>query len=166
MAVIEGQARRATVNPTEAAKLLGIKADSVRQNLRRGVLDGFQDEGGQWRVYLDSIQASLAGGREGATRQGHVQQVGQLAEIRERLARAEATLAAVLDERDHLRDELKDQRATFARELADARASWDEWLSYMNARMAQQALPAPEGDQPAQDQGKRRPGLLGRLLGR
>ena len=75
-------------------------------------------------------------------------------------------LGAVLDERDHLREELKDQRATFARELAEARASWDEWLSYMNTRMAQPALPAPEADQQAQDQGKRRPGLLGRLLGR
>ena len=163
VAEIEGQARRATVSPTEAARLLGIKADSVRQNLRRGVLEGYQDQAGAWRVYLDAVQAAQAGERDHVTRQDRVQDAaGKVAELEAKVARLEGALGATVSERDHLREELRDQRAVFAQELAQAREAADAWLSYVAT--AGRALPAGP---PAQEEGQQaRRGILGRLLGR
>lgn len=162
MADVEGQARRATVSPAEAARLLGIKADSVRQNLRRGVLEGYQDKAGAWRVYLDAVQAAQAGERDHVTRQDRAQDAGRVAELEARVARLEGALDATVSERDHLREELRDQRAVFAQELAQAREAADAWLSYVAT--AGRAL--PEDSRPAQAGQQARRGILGRLLGR
>lgn len=168
MESIEGQARRATVSAAEAARLLGIKADSVRQNLRRGVLEGYQDQAGAWRVYLDAVQAAQAGERDHVTRQDRAQDAGKVAELEARVARLEGALDATTSERDHLREELRDQRAVFAQEMAQAREAADAWLSYV-ARAARAELPAaPPGQEGAllPDAGKARRGILARLLGR
>lgn len=162
MADVEGQARRATVSPAEAARLLGIKADSVRQNLRRGVLEGYQDKAGSWRVYLDAVQAAQAGERDHVTRQDRAQDAGRVAELEARVARLEGSLDATVSERDHLRQELRDQRAVFAQELAQAREAADAWLSYVAT--AGRAL--PDGSQQATADQKARRGILERLLGR
>lgn len=98
---IDSTARRATVSTVEAAKLLRVKPDSIRARLRRGGLEGFQDGGGVWYVYTDQLGPGKA--RQGPHRAGRVAQEATGDRVAQRVAVLEAQLAAVTDERDHLR---------------------------------------------------------------
>jgi uncharacterized coiled-coil protein SlyX len=98
---VDSTARRATVGTVEAGRALGVKPDSIRARLRRGSLQGFQDEAGEWQVYADQLAAGRA--RYGPRRRGHVAQDATGDMQATRVAVLEAQLAAITDERDNLR---------------------------------------------------------------
>jgi hypothetical protein len=104
-----------TVTVPEAAKLLGKSADAIRSALRRGTLEGYRDNQGEWRiptaglaiatdgqddrhaVALDSLRQEFDRTRaelEQAQRQADDRQA-TVAELRERVARLEGEMAGV-----------------------------------------------------------------------
>lgn len=90
-----------TVTVPEAARLLGKSADAVRSALRRGSLEGYRDNQGEWRIPLTGLpdrQATpddhLRQELEQARRQADDRQA-TVVELRERLARLEGELAGV-----------------------------------------------------------------------
>lgn len=132
-ATIDGTARRATVTTVEAAHLLRVKPDSIRARLRRGGLEGYQDDAGVWCIYADQLGPGKA--RQGPRRAGRVAQDATGDKVAQRVAVLEAQLAAVTGERDHLR-QLTATQAMAVNEAAGR-------LAELAERIAQLQLQAP-----------------------
>ena len=130
---IDGTARRATVSTVEAARLLRVKPDSIRARLRRGGLEGAQDDAGVWHVYADQLGPGQA--RQGPRRAGRIAQDATGDKVAQRVAVLEAQLAAVIDERDNLR-QLAARQAEAVNDAAGR-------LAELAERIAQLQLQAP-----------------------
>jgi hypothetical protein len=142
-----------TLTVPEAAKHLGKSADAIRSALRRGTLDGYRDNQGEWRIPLASLpHASLTpdgDGRELDALRQELEQARRLAddwqrqatdrqaavaELRERVARLEGEAAGVratVTAKDEtvaaLRDALADLAGRLDKataELAEVRRPW------------------------------------------
>lgn len=133
---VDSTARRATVGTVEAGRILGVKADSIRARLRRGSLQGYQDAGGEWLIYADQLAEGRA--RYGPRRRGHVAQDATGDAVALRVAVLEAQLAAVIDERDNLR-QLAARQAEAVNDAAGR-------LAELAERFARFQLQAPADD--------------------
>lgn len=138
---IEGSASRATVGTVEAGRIIGVKPDSIRARLRRGSLQGYQDEAGEWFIYADQLAEGRA--RPGPRRAGRVVPDATGDKMAQRVAVLETQLEAVISERDHLR-----QLTAVQAEAVNAAAGR---LSELAERIAQLQLPPPPDAAP-QDQ--------------
>jgi hypothetical protein len=102
-----------TVDVLEAAKRLGITPDAVRSKVRRGKLDGYRDNRGNWRIVLPDTTPTV-NGRDSDTTTGALIQ-----ELRERAERAEARAERLEGQADDARrraDDLADRLAAVERE--------------------------------------------------
>ena len=109
---IEGTARRSAVSVGDAARLAGAKPDTLRARLRRGSLDGYQTDSGEWFVYRDQLSGDKMPRRP--RRQSQIaSEVSQhdTAAMRARIAELER-------ERDWLRQQVDRQTETAAELLA------------------------------------------------
>jgi len=106
-----------------AAKLLGLTPEAVRQRVKRGEIEGFRDNRGRWQVVLgESDQRGLAGG---------LATVDQAAALR-------AELATWQERADGLGKRLADRD----RELAEVKAERDRLLAIVE-RFAAERRPWP-----------------------
>jgi len=136
-----------TVTVPEAARLLGKSADAIRSALRRGTLDGYRDNQGEWRIPQASLPADGDGRAstdpdvlellrqeldrtrvelEQARRQASDRQA-TVAELRERVARLEGEAAGHSATVTTLRDALADLAGRLDRatdELRELRRPW------------------------------------------
>lgn len=136
---IDQPGRRAAVSVADAARLTGAKPDTLRARLRRGSLAGHQTADGQWWIYRDQ----LSGGS--APRPPRRAGIAVRSATGDELATLRAQIAALIDERDYLR-QLADRQAAA---VADATAR----LATLAEALAQRQLaagPQAEAERQAQ----------------
>lgn len=139
---VDSTARRVTVGTVEAGRVLGVKPDSIRARLRRGSLQGFQDEAGEWQVFADQLAAGRA--RYGPRRRGHVAQAATGDTQATRVAVLEAQLAAITDERDNLR-QLAARQAEAVNDAAGRLAELAERFARLQLQAPADAPQEPPG---------------------
>ena len=149
---IEGTARRSAVSVGDAARLTGAKPDTMRARLRRGSLDGYQTDSGEWFVYRDQLSGDKMPRRP--RRQSQIaSEVSQhdTAAMRARITELER-------ERDWLRQQVDRQTDTAAELLAR--------LGRLSDQIAQLQLAPPATETAAGRAPSGLRGLLDRLTGR
>lgn len=107
-----------TIDVLEVARRLGITPDAVRARLRRGTLEGYRNNSGNWRIVsndmtpntmLDTTSEALQHNTD-ATRHDAVSP--ELARLLTALVeRIESNQARLIKERAQLQDELQEARA-------------------------------------------------------
>jgi uncharacterized protein (DUF3084 family) len=103
-----------TIDVLEAARRLGITPDAVRARLRRGTLEGYRDNTGNWRIVSNDTTADTTPEtpRHDTDTTRHDGVSPELARLMIALMeRIEADQARLIEERDRLRDELQESRA-------------------------------------------------------
>jgi hypothetical protein len=56
-----------TIDVLEAARRLGVTPDAVRAKLRRGTLEGYRDNSGNWRIVSNDTTADTRHDAEAGT---------------------------------------------------------------------------------------------------
>jgi DNA repair exonuclease SbcCD ATPase subunit len=107
-----------TIDVLEAARRLGVTPDAVRAKLRRGTLEGYRDNSGNWRIVSNDTTADTTRdttpepARHDTDTTRHDVVSPDLARLLKALMeRVEADQARLIEERDHLRDDLQEARA-------------------------------------------------------
>jgi chromosome segregation ATPase len=103
-----------TTDVLEAARRLGITPDAVRARLRRGSLEGYRDNTGNWRIVSNDTtgDTTLEALRHDTDTTRHDGVSPELARLMMAfMERMEAEQARLTEERDRLRDELQEARA-------------------------------------------------------
>jgi hypothetical protein len=111
-----------TIDVLEAARRLGITPDAVRARLRRGSLEGYRDNTGNWRIVSNDTtgDTTLEPPRHDTDTTRHDGVSPELARLMMAfMERMEADQARLTEERDRLRDELQEARADADQAKAD-----------------------------------------------
>jgi hypothetical protein len=100
-----------TIDVLEAARRLGITPDAVRARLRRGSLEGYRDNTGNWRIVSNDTTGDTPSEppRHDTDTTRHDGMSPELARLMMAfIERMEADQARVIEERDRLRGELQE----------------------------------------------------------
>src|SRR3954471_3259314 len=111
-----------TIDVLEAARRLGLTPDSVRARLRRGTLEGYRDNSGNWRVVSNDTTTDTTPEppRHDADTTRHDGVSADLARLlKALLERIEADQARLIEERAQLQAELQEARAEADHAKAD-----------------------------------------------
>jgi chromosome segregation ATPase len=103
-----------TIDVLEAARRLGITPDAVRARLRRGSLEGYRGNTGNWRIVSNDTtgDTTLELPRHDTDTTRHDGVSPELARLMMTfMERMEAEQARLIEERDRLRDALQEARA-------------------------------------------------------
>jgi hypothetical protein len=115
-----------TIDVLEAARRLGVAPDAVRARLRRGTIEGYRGNSGNWRIVSNDTTVSatsdtmLEPSRHDAMSPDLVRLLIALIE------RIETDQARLIDERDEVRAEAQEARADQVRMFDELRALADK----------------------------------------
>jgi chromosome segregation ATPase len=115
-----------TIDVLEAARRLGVTPDAVRARLRRGTIEGYRDNSGNWRIVSNDTTASatsdtmLEPSRHDAMSPDLARLLTALVE------RIETDQARLIEERDIARAEAQEARADQVRMFDELRALADK----------------------------------------
>jgi DNA repair exonuclease SbcCD ATPase subunit len=122
-----------TIDVLEAARRLGVTPDAVRARLRRGTLEGYRDNSGNWRVVSNDTTVSAT---PDTTPEPHRHDIDttrhdgvspELARLLTALVeRIETDQARLIEERDTARAEAQEARADQVRMFDELRALADK----------------------------------------
>jgi hypothetical protein len=115
-----------TIDVLEAARRLGVTPDAIRARLRRGTLEGYRDNAGNWRIVSNDktvnaiADTALKPARHDTdTMQHDVVSPDMARLLKALLERIEADQTRLIEERDAARAEAQDVRADADRAKAE-----------------------------------------------
>jgi hypothetical protein len=116
------------IDVLEAARRLGVTPDAVRARLRRGTLEGYRDNSGNWRIVSNDTTADTTPEpvRHDTDTTRHDVVSPELARLLKALVeRIETDQARLIEERDATRAETQEARADQVRMFDELRALAD-----------------------------------------
>ena len=100
-----------TIDVLEAARRLGVTPDAVRARLRRGTLEGYRDNSGNWRIVSNDTTADTTRDAMPEPPRHDVVSPDLARLLKALLERLETDQARLIEERTHLQDKLQEARA-------------------------------------------------------
>jgi chromosome segregation ATPase len=115
-----------TIDVLEAARRLGVMPDAVRARLRRGIIEGYRDNSGNWRVVSNDTAVSATSDTmlEPSRHDAMSPDLARL--LTALIERIETDQARLIEERDAARAEAQEARADQVRMFDELRALADK----------------------------------------
>src|SRR3954451_16984515 len=108
-----------TIDVLEAARRLGVTPDAIRARLRRGTLEGYRDNSGNWRIVSTDTTADTMHDTTRELVRHDVVSPDLTRLLKALVERIEADQARLIEERAQLQDELREARAEADHAKAD-----------------------------------------------
>ena len=155
-----------TIDVLEAARRLGVTPDAVRAKLRRGTLEGYRDNSGNWRIVSNDTTADTTPEpvRHDTDTTRHDVVSPELARLlKALLQRFETDQARLIAERDVARAEAQEARADAGQAKADQIRMARDMADHHAALHADQARMEAELERARQDADRQRASLAAEL---